>query len=102
MDKIYDITYNNAYLRIYCIQGTNTDVGIAYFWDGVQDAPDQRQELPGKFRNVTMRDNVDYAIMGTVDPILYYYPYQRQILKRIDNFSNSIKSMLTYKNYLLF
>lgn len=102
MDKIHDITYNNAYVRIYCINGTNNDVWIAYFWDWVQEAPDQRQELPGKFRNVAMKDNIDYAIMGTAEPILYYYPYQRQVLKRIENLSSGIKSMCLYKNYLLF
>jgi len=102
MDKIYDITYNNAYVRIYCIQWTSSDTWIAYFWDWVQPAPDQRQELPGKFRNVTMRDNIDYTIMWTNETILYFYPYQRQLLKRITNFSSGIKSMINYKNYLLF
>ena len=101
LDKIYDITYNNSYLRIYCDQWTNRDTGIAYFWDGIQDAPDQKQSLPWKYRCSTVKDNVDYAIMW-FDPVLYYYPYQRQTLKRIYNLSTWIYGMINFQNYLMF
>lgn len=100
LDEIYKITYNNSYLRLYTRQGTK-DYGMLYFRDGIVTAPAQIKELTAQFRNCATKDDVDYVILGS-DPILYYYPFQKQAIKRIPSLSNNLNTMIVYKNYLTF
>lgn len=100
LDEIYDITYNNSYFRFYTRQG-GKDYGMLYFRDWVASAPSQIKELTGQYRCVATKDDVDYVILG-LDPILYYYPFQKQAIKRIPSLSNNLNTMIVYKNYLTF
>lgn len=100
LDEVVKITYNNSYFRVYCNQWSK-DYGMLYFWDGILTAPSQIKELTGKFRCCATKDDVDYVILGN-DPILYYYPFQKQSIKRIPNLSAWLNTMIVYKNYLTF
>lgn len=99
-ESVYQLTANGASLRVYTRRGSNDD-WTCYYWDWVSSITEQTQELTGKMQNVGTKDWVDYAILW-VDPILYYYPYQRQQLKRLTNFTHYPNSSCMYKNYFLF
>lgn len=97
---VYYLTINGAATRVYT-RLINQDFGKCYYWDWVSTTIDQVQELEGLVRNVTTRESVDYIIMG-YDPILYYYPFQKQQLKKLNNLSSFPYNMITYNNLLLF
>ncbi len=100
-ENVYQLTDNGASIRVYTRKWVS-DTGVTYYRDGVSDAVEQTQRLTGKMYNVCTKDDVDYITMGTM-PILYFYPYQKQPLKRIDAtlLSPYPNSMIVYENYVL-
>ena len=100
-ENVYQLTDNGASIRVYTRKWVS-DTGVTYYRDGVSDAVEQTQRLTGKMYNVCTKDDVDYITMGTM-PILYFYPYQKQPLKRVDEYALSPypNSMIVYENYVL-
>ena len=99
-ETVYQMTDNGASIRLYT-RHWSKDEATCYFWDGVSAAVEQTQSIPEKIQNVVTKDNVDYAIMGA-DPILYFYPYQKQPLKRLSGFTHYPNNMVVHKWYILF
>lgn len=100
-ENVYQLTDNGASIRVYTRKWVN-DTWVTYYWDWVSDTVEQTQRLTGKMYNVCTKDDVDYITMGN-NPILYFYPYQKQALKRIDAalLSPYPNSMIVYENYVL-
>ena len=96
----YQLTANWSSTRIYAKTLSN-DKGRCYFWDWVASVAEQIQTLTWEIKNVVTKESVDYMIMWD-DPILYYYPFQKQILKSITDMSSFPFNMEVYKNNLLF
>jgi hypothetical protein len=99
-ESVYQMTINWVSTRIYTRLWGN-DWWRCYYWDWTSKQIDQVQELTWIINNAWTKESVDYVIMWN-EPILYYYPYQKQILKKINNLSSYPNSMICYRNYLLF
>jgi len=99
-ESVRQLTRNGASTRVYTRNGSN-DYGKCYYWDGTSDSTEQNQELSGKIHVVSTKDSVDYMIMWS-SPVLYYYPYQKQGLKRVAGYLTYPNNILTYGDNILF
>lgn len=97
---VYMLTVNGSTTRVYA-KALMNDYGKCYYWDWVSLTVEQTQELTWDIKSVTTRESVDYMIMGD-NPILYYYPFQKQNLKAINYHSSYPYNMTVRENYILF
>jgi hypothetical protein len=104
-EQVVALTLNGSSIRVYTKLGIN-DYGYCYYWNGSSGSTGlqqlQMQELTGKVLGVATKDSVDYMIMGKVDTLLYYYPFQKQGLKRLSNTTIYYNNVIVYKNYITF
>lgn len=104
-EQVVALTLNGSAIRVYTKLGVN-DYGYCYYWNGSAGSTGlqqlQMQELTGKVLGVATKDSVDYMIMGNTDTLLYYYPFQKQGLKRLSNTTIYYNNVIVYKNYITF
>jgi len=98
-DRIKWIQASWSLVNIYTRIG-NQDAGRVYKWQLLANAPASKQTFKLQMRAIVQKDSVDYIIAWKT-PVLCYFPYLRQILKRLPAVSSNPYAFTEHNNYIL-
>ncbi len=108
--KAFDISATNelvmkisdwgSMVRIYTKKIWIQDFGRCYFFTPTSDNPQEVQSFDAVFLWCAKRSSIDYMVAWQ-DPMLYYYPYQKTLLKRIPTVWVNPYIFETFKDYVV-